>query len=268
MEISCDKVLSGGPGVEQIPRCDCGEGQWVTTSPTPQLYPPHPMSEDTRRSDGLTTWNWSIRAIADADLAMASASASGRSSLWAAGSLTRYSFAHYRSNRRETWSGGFPACPRLLTLAASGGATLHISASAAARMGCSAFTSAAGSGMCASLGNASASIENLAIGGSVGFKAAESGFEVDGNFGPLLDVFTDSFAGSISAEESWSTTGVGSHSGSASVVALPNRVYCAFTNRPYFTFAAGQVVAGGGSTVDDNGSAAWTSMALVNLSVQ
>ena len=45
-------------------------------------------------------------------------------------------------------------------------------------------------------------------------------------------------------------------------------MYCAFTNRPYLAFAAGQVVAGGAGSVDDNGSTSWSSMALITLSVQ
>ena len=267
LEIPCD-ASGGGAAGEGTGPCSCGTGQWVVITSTPRLEPPLPLAEDRTLSEGLTTWTWSTRATAQADLAMASVTARGRSNLWAAGSLTRSSLAHYRSNRREVWSGGFPACPRLLGLAATGGATMHISASTAARMGCSAFASAAASGACSSIGQASASLGDLTISGKVGYQAANQAFEVTGNFGPLLDVLTDSVEGTISADQSWSTEGVGSHSGSASVTVRPDRVYCAFTNRPYLAFAAGQVVAGGAGSVDDNGSTSWSSMALITLSVQ
>jgi len=214
------------------------------------------------------SWVWSTRATAQPELAMASLTVRGRSNMWAAGSFSRYSLAHYMSSRREIWSGGFPACPRLLSLAAVGGATLHISASTAARQGCSAFASAATSGACSSLGLANASIEDLAIAGSVGYDEAANAFDVSGNFGPLVEVFNDSVEGSLSANSSWSTSGVGSHSGSASVTVRPDRLYCAFTNRPYVARAAGQAIAGGAGSVDHNGSASWSSMAIISLSVQ
>jgi hypothetical protein len=201
-------------------------------------------------------------------MAMASVNVRGRSNLWAAGSFSRSSSANYVSSRRELWSGGFPACPRLLSLAATGGATLHISASTAARQGCSAFASSATAGMCSSLGSANASIDGLTITGSVGFNESTQDFEVVGNFGPLLNILTDSLEGSLSASASWSTEGQGSHSGSASVSVRPDRLYCAFTNRPYVARATGLAVAGGAGSVDQNGSVSWSSMAFINLAVR
>ncbi len=268
MELPCDGGSSGGSSGEGTGPCGCGTGQWTTSSTTPRLEPPTPLAEDRTVNEGLVSWNASMRATAQPEMAMASISVRGRSNMWAAGSFSRYSLAHYLSSRRELWSGGFPACPRLLSLAATGGATLHISASTAARQGCSAFASAATSGMCSSLGSASASIESLVIAGSVGYSESTQDFEVAGNFGPLVDVFTDSVEGSLSASASWSTEGQGSHSGSASVTVRPDRTYCAFTNRAYVARSAGQVVAGGAGSVDQNGSASWSSMALINLSVQ
>jgi len=268
MELPCDGSTSGGSSGEGAGPCGCGTGQWVTNSPSPRLEPPHPFSEDRSLHEGLVTWNSSMRATAQPEMAMASISVRGRSNMWAAGSFSRYSLAHYVSSRRELWSGGFPACPRLLSLAATGGATLHISASTAARRGCSAFASAAASGTCSSLGSANASIESLVIAGSVGYSDSTQDFEVAGNFGPLVDVLTDSVEGSLSASSSWSTEGQGSHSGSASVTVRPDRIYCAFTNRPYVARAAGQAVAGGAGSVEGNGSTSWSSMAVINLSVQ
>lgn len=268
MELPCDGSTSGGSSGEGTGPCGCGTGQWVVNTPPPRLDPPVPLAEDRSLHEGLVSWTWSMRTTAQPELAMASLTVRGRSNLWAAGSFSRYSLAHYVSSRREAWSGGFPACPRLLSLAATGGATLHISASTAARQGCSAFASAATSGACSSLGLANASIEDLAISGSVGYDEATQAFEIAGNFGPLVDVFNDSVEGSLSADSSWSTSGVGSHSGSASVTVRPDRLYCAFTNRPYVARAAGQAIAGGAGSVDRNGSASWSSMAVINLSVQ
>ncbi len=268
MELPCDGSTSGGSSGEGTGPCGCGTGQWVVNAPPPRLDPPVPMAEDRSLHEGLVSWTWSMRTTAQPELAMASISVRGRSNMWAAGSFSRYSLAHYVSSRRELWSGGFPACPRLLSLAATGGATLHISASTAARRGCSAFASAATSGTCSSLGAANASIESLVIAGSVGYSESTQDFEVAGNFGPLVDVLTDSVEGSLSASSSWSTEGQGSHSGSASVTVRPDRIYCAFTNRPYVARAAGQAVAGGAGSVEGNGSTSWSSMAVINLSVQ
>jgi len=268
LEIPCDGTSSGGSSGEGTGPCDCATGQWVVNTPAPRVDPPIPVSEDRSLHEGLVSWTWSMRASAQAELAMASVTVRGRSNLWAAGSFSRYGLAQYVSSRREVWSGGFPACPRLLSLAATGGATLHISASTAARQGCSAFASAATSGACSSLGLANASIEDLSISGSVGYDEATQSFEVAGNFGPLIDVLSDSVEGSLSADSSWSTSGAGSHSGSASVTVRPDRVYCAFTNRPYVARAGGQAIAGGAGSVDRNGSASWSSMAVITLSVQ
>lgn len=268
MELPCDGSAGGGSSGEGTGPCGCGTGQWVTNSTTPRLEPPTPFAEDRSLHEGLVSWKSSISASAQPELAVASVSVRGRSNMWAAGSFSRSSLAYYVSSRRELWSGGFPACPRLLSLAATGGATLHISASTAARQGCSAFASAATSGTCSSLGSANASIENLVITGSVGYNESTQDFEVAGNFGPLVDVLTDSVEGSLSASASWSTEGQGSHSGSASVTVRPDRMYCAFTNRPYVARAAGQAVAGGAGSVDQNGSVSWSSMAIINLSVQ
>lgn len=268
LELPCDGSTSGGSSGEGAGPCGCATGQWVVHTPAPRLDPPLPVAEDRSLHEGLVSWTWSMRSAAQPELAMASITVRGRSNLWAAGSFSRYSLAHYVSSRREVWSGGFPACPRLLSLAATGGATLHISASTAARQGCSAFASAAASGACSSLGLANASVDDLSISGSVGYDEATQAFEIAGNFGPLVDVFNDSVEGSLSADSSWSISGVGSHSGSASVTVRPDRLYCAFTNRPYVARAAGQAIAGGAGTVDRNGSASWASMAVINLSVQ
>ncbi len=267
MELPCDGSASGGssgPGT----LCSCGTGQWIRTEPTARLEPPQPIAEDRKLHESLVSWNSSTRATAQPEMAMASVSVRGRSNFWAAGSFARSSSANYVSSRRELWSGGFPACPRLLSLAATGGATLHISASAAARRGCSAFASSATAGMCSSLGAANASLDGLTIAGSVGFNESTDDFEIVGNFGPLVDVFTESLEGSLSASASWSTEGQGSHSGSASVTVRPDRLYCAFTNRPYVARATGLAVAGGAGSVDQNGSVSWSSMAFINLSVQ
>lgn len=267
MELPCDGSGGGSAGEGAGP-CGCGTGQWIVNSPTPRMDPPVPLAEDRSLHEGLVSWSWSMRATAQPELAMASLTVRGRSNMWAAGSFSRYSLAHYASSRREIWSGGFPACPRLVSLAATGGATLHISASSAARQGCSAFASAATSGACSSLGQAQASIDELAISGSVGYSEANSAFEIAGNFGPLVDVLTESVEGSFSADSSWSTIGTGSHSGSASVTVRPDRLYCAFTNRPYVARMGGQAIAGGAGSVDRNGSASWSSMAVITLSVQ
>lgn len=268
MELPCDGSSSGGSSGEGTGPCGCGTGQWVVNTPPPRLDPPQPIAEDRQVHESLVSWNSSTRASAQPDMAMATITVRGRSNFWAAGSFSRSSSANYVSSRRELWSGGFPACPRLLSLAATGGATLHISASAAARRGCSAFASSATAGMCSSLGSANATLDGLTIAGSVGFNESTEDFEIAGNFGPLVDVFTASLEGSLSASASWSTEGQGSHSGSASVTVRPDRLYCAFTNRPYVARATGLAVAGGAGSVDQNGSVSWSSMAFINLSVQ
>lgn len=267
MELPCGSSDPGGANGES-PHCACGVGVWTRSLTEPQLQPPTPIATTERLTDGFVSWNSSLRAVAVETMALASTEVHGRSSFWAAGSHGRYALAHYRTSTREEWLGSLPACPRLLTLAATGGASLHISASTAARKGCSAFASAAAAGSCQSVGKASASLDDLTIAGSVGYSSASNSFEVTGNFGPLLSLLTDSVEGTLAAEVGWTANGSGSHSGSASVSVRPGRDYCAFTNRPYHATSSGQALAGGAGTVDNNGSVTWASMSMVKLSVQ
>ncbi len=266
MEHLCSDAPGGSSGEGNGP-CLCGEGQWNSTRLRPRLYPEVPVVDSQRLHANLTSWSWNASTQADQAMAMASLQVTGRSHLWASGSLSRGALAYYQSIRRDQWQGHYPACPRVVQLVATGGASLHISASTAARQGCSAFASASAAGACSSLGDASASITDLTISGRVGYSAANSSFAVDGNFGPLTYWLSESLEGAISTTSGWTADGQGSHSGSASVTVLPDRTYCAFTNRPYQASSSGQVIAGGAGTVDNNGSVAFSSLAIVTLAV-
>ncbi|MEI6475027.1 MAG: hypothetical protein WCO75_06510, partial [Planctomycetota bacterium] len=56
-------------------------------------------------------------------------------------------------------------------------------------------------------------------------------------------------------------------SGTAAYVVTPDRSYCAFTNRPIVFRSNGIAIVSGGVSVDANGAASMSGLALVALSV-
>jgi hypothetical protein len=90
---------------------------------------------------------------------------------------------------------------------------------------------------------------------------------IDGNFG--LAIIDDSVGinGKISKKVSWQLEGAGSVSGSAAYVVTPDRSYCAYTNRPIVFRSNGMAIATGGVSVDANGAASMSALALVSLAV-
>lgn len=270
MEVACNSTPDGGegpitPGV--LEGCPCGPGAWVPTR-TLQLTPRTPMSVvDSTLPVNLTTWVWSRTARAEPSHAEASIDFSGKSHFWANGSFTRRAAASQSTVDRETWVGDGVPCPRLVSLAASGGAALELSITCAAVPGCSASGSVTIAGSCSSLGDASAHLVDKTVRGDVGYSSHERKLELSGRFGTSTDDDGIGIEGKISSETSWKLTGSGSASGSAAYTVLPDRTYCAFTNRAYTVRSNGHASAVGGGTVSGNGTVALSGLAIVQLGV-
>ncbi|MDA0803472.1 MAG: hypothetical protein O2819_06920 [Planctomycetota bacterium] len=265
MEILCDDYAgSGGQGEQQID-CECGDGYWIRNIVSSERSPEVPLHVTTRTTVGATRFLATRAASTETWGASSQVEFQGKSSWWDAGSAATMQDARYRIVYREEWRGDGAPCPRMIRLAAGGGATLHISASAAPRQGCTAATSASVSGFASSRGDASATLGPLDISGSVGYIEASSAWSVDGNFGASELYESPSVEGSLSTSVSWEVQGTGSHSGSATLAVKPDRTYCAFTNKPVTIRAVGNCVVGASGSVDDNGSCSAT--ALANVSV-
>lgn len=270
MEIPCEAAQDGNegpitPGV--IDPCPCGPGAWISTR-TLQLTPRAPVSVvDSTLPVNLTTWIWSRTARAEPGHAEASIDFSGKSHFWANGSFTRRASASQSTVDRETWEGGGVPCPRLVSLAATGGAALELSITCAAVPGCSASGSVTIAGSCSSLGDASAHLVDKTVRGDVGYSSHERKLELSGRFGTSIDDDGIGVDGKISSETSWKLTGSGSASGSAAYTVLPDRTYCAFTNRSCTVRSNGNASAVGGGTVSGNGTVALSGLAIVQLGV-
>jgi len=248
--------------------CACGTGMWATQS-TVRTTPTLPVSYMNQMySSNLTRWLWSTAAFADADHAEASFDLLGSSHLWSIGSFTRRAGASQMTRHREWWVGLGPPCPRLVSLAASGGAIVELGMSCAARPGCSASGSVTIAGSCSSLGKASASLSDKTVHGSVGYRSFEQKMEISGKFGAEIEDNGLGIEGKISSLVQWKLTGDGSVSGSAAYTVTPDRTYCAFTNRPVVRRSNGKAAVIGGGTVSDNGTIAVSGLAMVSMGVQ
>lgn len=193
--------------------------------------------------------------------------ASGSSSFWRAGSLTRSADARYSYVAADIWVGTGVPCPRVVELVATGGGGMSLALSCAAAPGCGATGTASISGSCASLGHAAAQLESKSLEGTVAYSAASSATDVRGNFGVEVDDSSASIKGRMSRQVEWRVEGAGNASGSAAYTVRNECTYCAFTNRAVIRRANGVAVAAGGATVDNNGSASFDLRAFVNLIV-
>ena len=270
LEVPCDSMSDGGQGPitpDMLDECPCGPGTWASTR-TVQLTPRSPQEMiDVTTPVNLTTWRWSRTARAEPNHAEASIDFSGTSHLWSSGSFTRRARASQSVATREEWVGDGVPCARLVSLAASGGAALELSITCAAAAGCSASGSTTVAGSCSSIGDANAHLGDKTVRGEVGYSAHERALELLGRFGSSTDDGGVGIEGKISSEASWRLSGTGSASGSAAYTVLPDRTYCAFTNRAFVVRSNGNASAVGGGTVSGNGTVALSASAFVTFNV-
>ena len=247
------------------PICQCGPGEWVRVNRTPLMNPPAPMQGAWAGSENFVGWRTSYHIAASESSATACISISGSSSFWHAGSRTGTRLAQFIGGWRETWHGTFPACTRSVLLSAVGSGGLGIGDSCAARLGCSASSTATAAGVAMSRGKAYASLSNLEIRGTVTYDDVTHLSKIDGNFGADVALASSHVSGSISSQSSWTVNGQGSATGALTFVVLPDRTYCALTNLPIAANWAGTVVTTTAVTVDENGSASGSAEAALTL---
>ena len=266
---SQDPAGNGGMGgIVQMCDCACGEGWWSRAPDTLWLSPSKPLTMAARtESSNSTSWIWQTSAIAQPGHVEAEASISGFSTFWHAGSRTKRATARQSTVEREVWIGTGAPCPRLITIAATGGAMLELSLTCSASVGCAASGSATIAASCSSVGRASADIVDKTVHGTVGYSSYEHSVVIDGNFGLAVTDDSVGIDGKISKKVSWQLEGAGSVSGSAAYVVTPDRSYCAYTNRPIVFRSNGMAIATGGVSVDANGAASMSALALVSLAV-
>lgn len=268
MEIPCEQTggSNGGGGLGST--CTCGAGVWVRQLPAFHGYPEVPENELNEPVHiNHSRWIVSRRAVAAPGFADVLVSGYGASHFWAAASLTKSAGARYSMVVREVWQGTGVPCPRIVSLAATGGGGLLLALSCSAAPGCGASGTASISGSCSSMGNASAFLDNKKVEGSVAYNEGSTDTEVRGSFGAEIDDSSVSIEGSISRTTEWSVRGSGNVSGSAAYSVKDDRSYCAFTNRPVTRRANGVAICAAGATVDENGSASFTARAFVDLVV-
>ena len=187
---------------------------------------------------------------------------------WHAGSITKRAMARQATLAREQWVGTGIPCPRLVTIAAMGGAMLELSLTCSPSIGCTASGSATAAGACSSVGRASADIVDKTVRGNVGYSSYSHTVVVDGDFGFAIADDSVGIDGKISKKVDWKLDGPGSVSGTAAYVVTPDRSYCAFTNRPIDFRSNGWAIASGAMSVDENGSTSMSALAIVGLSVR
>ncbi len=255
------------PGTLVEPLCHCGPGEWIRTDRTSFFNPAAPIHSSWVGSENFVGWRTSCDLVARDGTAAASIALSGTSSFWHAGSRTTNQLAQYSGGWAELWHGTYPACARSVLLAAVGSGGLGIGGSCAARMGCSAASSATAAGMATSRGNASTSLTNLEIRGTVAFDSVAQVSKIDGNFGANVAFRSGGVDGTLSSNASWTVHGQGSATGSMSFTVCPDRTYCALTNLPIAANWTGTVVVSTAVTVDENGTAAGSAGAALTLSI-
>jgi hypothetical protein len=225
------------------------------------------MSPITETSNSVF-WRWQLSEIAQPEHVEAAVDMSGYSSWWHAGSITKRAMARQATLAREQWVGTGIPCPRLVTIAAMGGAMLELSMTCSPTIGCTASGSATAAGACSSVGRASADIVDKTVRGNVGYSSYSHTVVVDGDFGFAVADDSVGIDGKISKKVDWKLDGPGSVSGTAAYVVTPDRSYCAFTNRPIDFRSNGWAIASGAMSVDENGSTSMSALAIVGLTVR
>jgi hypothetical protein len=268
IERLCDQFAGTGHGggLQLFCECLCGPGFWGPGNEEVVLQPERATSAGSPAERiNSTIWSWHRSAYADRTSAQARISMAGHSTFWHAASMTRAANAGYTTQVKEQWFGANPPCPRYVQLAAVGGGILEITLTCSAQSGCSATASASLAGSCSSRGDASATLEDKTVNGTVFYKSASHTVKAEGRLGATADDSSVGIDGKISTQVAWELTGAGAVSGSASYTVRPDRTYCAYTNRPIVRRANGMVVCTGGATVDWNGSASVEALAIVSL---
>lgn len=253
-------------GTPPIELCQPGPGGWARSPIAQQITPAEPHDRREEFSMGWTRWTRHEMANGSRTHATASLTLSGQSIFQGIGSQAGAIAASFQSRIREYWDGPGPAAPRILSLEATGFAGMSIAVSCAASSGCSATASATAAGGCSSIGHASAVLEPRSIDATAIFNTATSRLQFEGNVGAMIDDSGPTMSGELSRDSTWSTQGVGSASGGASYVVRLDRVYCAFTNRPYVRRAFGTASVSLAGTVDA-GSTACAASAVVGFDV-
>jgi hypothetical protein len=233
-----------------------------------KILPRTPLTRvDQVTSVNGTRWTWSTTALAMRGHAEASIALDGVSHFWSTGSLARRVNASQDVLVREEWVGlGIP-CPRMVSLAAVGGAMVELGLTCAARQGCTVSGSMSVAGACSSLGNAGAALDSRTVSGTATYRSLERKVKVSGRIGANVDDDGFGIDGQISSEEEWELEGEGSVVGAAMYAVTHDRTYCAFTNRAYVRRTSGQASAVASGTVADNGTVAVNGLAVVNITV-
>lgn len=265
-----DPTGNGGMGgIVAMCDCACSTGWWTRAPISVSLSPGKPLTmSPISESSNSVFWRWELSAIAQPEHVEAAVDMSGYSSWWHAGSITKRAMARQATLAREQWVGTGIPCPRLVTIAAMGGAMLELSMTCSPTIGCTASGSATAAGACSSVGRASADIVDKTVRGNVGYSSYSHTVVVDGDFGFAIADDSIGIDGKISKEVDWKLDGPGSVSGTAAYVVTPDRSYCAFTNRPIDFRSNGWAIASGAMSVDENGSTSMSALAIVGLSAR
>jgi hypothetical protein len=250
-----------GPGLT----CPCGPGQWMRQEPAVRLDPVLPLEQELRIGKFIISKLSSATAVS----ASATLAATGRSNCFIGcdtSSVSQTARASFSYLSREVWDGAAPPCPRLVTLSASGDATQSVAVSTTADRGCSASSSSSISGMCSSLGDASAELSN-GITAKAQFNSASSKVSMSGNIGASVSIESPSIQGAYSSQDQWEAEGIGSASGAATFTVKPNRDYCAMTNKAIVRRANGSVSLSGGAAVAGGGASSFSTSGQIRMTV-
>ena len=248
--------------------CRCGEGWWSRRTVSIGTTPAVPWDSGPQVTTvNLTTWRWNGTASAFAGHAEASYDLTGYSALWHAGSMTKSVSAAHSTTEREEWEGTGAPCPRLVHVAAMGGAMIELSLTCSATAGTGASGSVSIAGACKGPGNASAQLDTKSVNGTAAYSQLSHNVVAAGKLGTTVDDDGFGIDGRISREVQWKLQGNGVATGTAAYVVMPDRSYCAFTNRPLTLRSSGSVAVSIGATVDDNGSTSASAFGLVALRV-
>ena len=265
-----DPTGTGGMGgIVAMCDCACSNGWWTRAPISVSLSPGKPLTmSPISETSNSVYWRWQLSEIAQPEHVEAAVDMSGYSSWWHAGSITKRAMARQATLAREQWVGTGIPCPRLVTIAAMGGAMLELSLTCSPSIGCTASGSATAAGACSSVGRASADIVDKTVRGNVGYSSYSHTVVVDGDFGFAIADDSVGIDGKISKKVDWKLDGPGSVSGTAAYVVTPDRSYCAFTNRPIDFRSNGWAIASGAMSVDENGSTSMSALAIVGLSAR
>lgn len=267
VELPCPAPTESGeqPNMPSL-NCQPGEGQWVEQREHHGFPTPAVQAFDSY-TVGWTRWSRSQLARHEPNRVVVGAALAGQSIFLGGGSQAMAIAGAFNTLDREIWEGAPPAAPRLVQLAAEGFASMSLSVTCAAAIGCSAGGAVSVSGMCSSLGNASADLPGRSLVAAAAFDSIVQRTRIEGRIGIPIPDSGPSFEGSISAEHATSVVGTGVASGSASYQVRPDRTYCAFTNRPVVRRAMGNATTSLSASVSA-GHAAASSIASVYMAVR